>query len=382
MSALSTLAGIIQGEASNPADQYGVASTIYNRVQAGFPGSSQGAFGVATARAQFSAYPNRLGVPSPYATSLAQDLLAGNPPGTSTGTYGTTGNALYYNAPGYNPAYASGVGNQYGPGTNQYSDVFNQPPSQNFQLPQQGSGGAFTTPYSAPFTGDFTNGGLVSSPFTDLSQANLGQSPQGNFAPDSTGSFTGIPSQAQVSSPDAGFLSGADLSGNVAQSPSGGQVTNTPILSPYDQAPIGTEANIPFTLPGTGQTYANTFGGTQDFSYLAPSGVIPADTSGTLFNPNSYGDAGQTFMTPIYDNSGNIIGAGTPGSLASVIPGLGGSGSSDTTPWYQTLLNDLGDWTKRIGLGLVGIIFLFIAAWFLTSGAGAKAVNNARSFVR
>jgi hypothetical protein len=137
MSQQSVLSGIIAGEAGNPADQFGVASTIYNRTQgaSGYTGYGFGldAFSAAANHNQFEAYPNRLGQTTPYTDSLAAALLNGTLP-----SMGNTGNSTFYNAPGSNAAYASGSGNNYGAGTNQYSDGYNQPPSANFVLPSAG----------------------------------------------------------------------------------------------------------------------------------------------------------------------------------------------------------------------------------------------------
>src|SRR5208283_4596980 len=110
MSYVSALAQIIQGEASNPADQFGVAATIQNRASINYGGYGTDAYSQATAPSQFSAWPNALQQPSQNATNLANALVNG-----TLSDYGNTGNALYYNAPGYNSAYASGTGNSYGP---------------------------------------------------------------------------------------------------------------------------------------------------------------------------------------------------------------------------------------------------------------------------
>lgn len=133
---MSLLAQIIAGEAQagNNGDSYGVAATIYNRSQssafAHFGGSSP--LAQATAPGQFEAYgANKLGTPTPYQQSLADSL--------QNGTFlsmGNPGNATYYNAPNYNPNYAAGVGNNYGLGSNQYSNQFNATPGSSFVLPQ------------------------------------------------------------------------------------------------------------------------------------------------------------------------------------------------------------------------------------------------------
>ena len=140
MSQLSILSGIIAGEGQggNQADQFGVAATIQNRLdQGGFPGVSGGAYGIAIAPGQFSAFPNRLGTPTPYTDALAGALLNGD-----LSDFGSTGNATYYNATGY--AYPNLGSNSFGSGSNAYSDQFNgpggqpigTPPTSNFQLPQ------------------------------------------------------------------------------------------------------------------------------------------------------------------------------------------------------------------------------------------------------
>lgn len=225
MSFQSILAGIIQGEASNPADQYGVASVIYNRAAQNYGGYG-GAFAQATAPSQFSAYPSALASPTPYASSLASDLLAGNVPGTSTYTAGDTGNALFYNAPGTNPAYASGFGNSYGPGTNQYSDAFNQAPSSSFVLPQAGID---------PFPGGTFNGQLGSSDPTQ-SGSPVEPGPIGSgfgssaFGPGGTpyGPVGSVDSGSQVGSFTSPGSSGFDPYFNAGQGYTNDPYANTP----------------------------------------------------------------------------------------------------------------------------------------------------------
>lgn len=137
------LAQIIQGEARTPADQFGVASTIYNRsiglpdangtpFSSAFGGGSYDPVAAATANNQFSAYPNALQTPNANSMALAQALQNGSFP-----ELGNTGNALYYNAAGY--AYPSLSNNSFSPSSNAYSDLYGQPPSSNFQLPAQGA---------------------------------------------------------------------------------------------------------------------------------------------------------------------------------------------------------------------------------------------------
>jgi spore germination cell wall hydrolase CwlJ-like protein len=110
MASVYTLAQIIAGEAQsgNDADSFGVASTIYNRTQnPAFADYGSDAISQATASGQFSAYPNALGVPTAYQLQLAQAAQNG-----TLSQYGDTGNATYYNAPGY--AYQNNGSNAYG----------------------------------------------------------------------------------------------------------------------------------------------------------------------------------------------------------------------------------------------------------------------------
>lgn len=132
MTPVQTLSALIAGEAAhgNAADQFGVASVIANRAGSNYQGLGD-VFGQAFNHSQFQAYPGALGTPTPYTDQLAEALASGN-----LSSMGNTGNALFYNAPNYNPAYAAGVGNNFGPGSNQYSDVFNQTPTSNLVMPQ------------------------------------------------------------------------------------------------------------------------------------------------------------------------------------------------------------------------------------------------------
>lgn len=133
------LAQIIAGESNGtPGDDFGVASTIYNRTQgvSGYngPGFGLTGTGAATAPLQFSAYPNGLGNPTPNQLALATAINNG-----TLSNYGDTGNATYYNAAGY--AYQNNGSNAFGANasglpSNVYSDQYQQQPSSNFQLPQ------------------------------------------------------------------------------------------------------------------------------------------------------------------------------------------------------------------------------------------------------
>jgi hypothetical protein len=159
---MSLLAQIIAGEAQHgsDADSFGVASTISNRLNSpSFSQYGSTALSQATAGGQFSAYPNGLGTPTVYQQSLADALEQNN-----LSAFGNTGNATYYNAPGY--AYSNNGSNAYGSGSNVYSNVFGKQPTSAFQLPQMNgstaaaaaNGGDFG---GGAFDGESTSGGIA-----------------------------------------------------------------------------------------------------------------------------------------------------------------------------------------------------------------------------
>ena len=316
MTAISTLAGIIQGEARSPADQFGVASTIQNRVNAGFPGSQNGALGVATAASQFSAYPNAMQTPTPYATSLATALVNGN-----LSDYGSTGNALYYNAPGFNSAYASGTANNFGPGSNQYSDQYNQPPSSNFQLPQLNGAQAGQPNYSASFPGS----GI------------------GNPSPDYIGGPTSL-------GPD--FSTGyGDITGYQVE---GVNVDSSGIASQNDAFANTTLAPL---APSQGSA-----------SVAAPQGLGPTDYP-ALNSQTSVTSNDQQFNQPDPSKvqvtdiaSSGIIGqekvaTATTGAGSAVQSGLNTAGQ-DVLTSEQQAVSGLGDLFARSSLVVIGLLLL------------------------
>lgn len=298
MSQISVLAGIIQGEAGNPSDQFGVASTFLNRAQAGnFPGGSS-PFAVATAAGQYAAYPNGLLPPTPYATSLATDLVNGG----NLSSFGNTGNATYYNAPGYNANYASGIGNSYGPGTNQYSDVFNSAPSSNFQMPQPNG--------SSSVTGD-SNTGFAS--YTDPNAVDTSNiAGQGSdFAP--TGIGTG----------------GSNTDFNLGGSDQA--VTNTDVPTTL----YGNDANIGDNL-GSASLVPNSFGATPSYSaadanYSIDSGDAAGNTNTAAIadNPALAGDG----------SSGFSIGLQTPSDQQAAFGSLPSSSDFSSSNPTSTLAN-------------------------------------------
>ena len=118
--------------------QFGVASVIYNRLQAGAAGGVSDSLSGVVTPGNFNGYNSN---PSSYAQQLANDIWNGNAP-----SGGSTGNALYFAAPSTsnaawaNPNTASGQGlfaNGTNLGGNYYSDQMG-PPSVNFQAPSFG----------------------------------------------------------------------------------------------------------------------------------------------------------------------------------------------------------------------------------------------------
>ena len=160
------LAGVIQGEAGNdPAAQFAVASTMYNRATISGPyvGGGSGDITAVVLPSQFNGYnPN----PNSNAMTLAGALMNGNaPPG------GSTGNATFFAAPVQgNAAWAAPGGPLFQNGTNIGGNFFSDQqgaPSANFQPPNYtGAGttiangppdGVLTMNPADPNYGDITN---------------------------------------------------------------------------------------------------------------------------------------------------------------------------------------------------------------------------------
>lgn len=166
-----SVAATIQGEAgSDPANQFAVASVIYNRIQAGtFPGGSN-AFAVVNAPSQFigSASPN----------SSAQQFADAIENGT-LGQYGTTGNALYFQTAGSATTLGSNP-NAVNIGGNNYSDEWGSP-SSSFVAPSYGGGAAGSDGNPNTFTG--SNGNLDVGGGGDIGTPGYGGSYGGGLDP-------------------------------------------------------------------------------------------------------------------------------------------------------------------------------------------------------
>lgn len=124
-----SLAQTIQGEAgSNPANQFAVAATIYNRMQAGnFPGGSDPT-AIVNAPQQFVGF---AATPNSTAQQFADAIQNG-----TLSNYGSTGNAVNFQSgqTAANNGFTNGGANI---GGNYFSDRFGAPTS-NFQAPQYG----------------------------------------------------------------------------------------------------------------------------------------------------------------------------------------------------------------------------------------------------
>jgi hypothetical protein len=114
------LARIVAGEAATPKGQQAVLSVMRNRAANNFAGADAGLSGIATARNQFEAYPDKLGTPKPFTYDLINQANAGT-------LNDNTNGALYYVAAG-NPGMNKGVGDSpVNIGGNVFSDRFGTP---------------------------------------------------------------------------------------------------------------------------------------------------------------------------------------------------------------------------------------------------------------
>ena len=162
------LAQVIQGEANNPADQFGVASTIANRLSGAF-GNFGSTIGSVVTPSQFNGGTTAT-IPSANATALAQSIFDGN-----LSQYGNTGNVVYYSASNFstvrgaanyvNPSMqaVAGAGNTLAPGGNSFSTGSRAGPSLAGTVLPSFGGSSSSGLGSNPFAGglDFSDVGGV-----------------------------------------------------------------------------------------------------------------------------------------------------------------------------------------------------------------------------
>lgn len=130
------------------------------------------------------------------------------------------------------------------------------------------------------------------------------------------------------------------------------------------------------------------FGGTGNFGvtdFTAGSGI----NASLGFDPTQQGQAildanpgiGQTVGQGVADiTQGAVTGAaaapGIAGSLGSLFGTSGGNTDTSST-WFNRLKQDIGDVVARIGIGLLALILIGLAAWAFTAGGGIGAARDA-----
>ena len=202
-----SLAQTIQGEAgSNPANQFAVASTIYNRMQAGnFPGGTD-PNAIVNAPSQFVGFN---ATPNATAQSFAAAIQNGTLP-----SMGNTGNAVNFQSgqTAANNGFTNGGANI---GGNWFSDRFGAPTS-NFQAPQYGGAGSAIA-NGNPDTSSGANPGT-----TDPLGSSVTQNPSGTSSTTSPPQGTQI--QTALQPEEQSFITSA-ISG--IESAMGGGLTKT-----------------------------------------------------------------------------------------------------------------------------------------------------------
>jgi Cell Wall Hydrolase len=185
-----TLAQTIQGEAgSNPANQFAVASTIWNRMQSGnFPGGAD-PNAIVNAPQQFVGFN---ATPNSTAQTFADAIQNGTLP-----TMGSTGNAVNFQsgATAARNGFTNGGANI---GGNWFSDRFGSPTS-NFQAPQYGGAGSAIA-NGNPDTASGANPGT-----TDPLGSSVTQNPGGTSPTGGAGAM-GTPIQTSLQPEETSFI--------------------------------------------------------------------------------------------------------------------------------------------------------------------------------
>lgn len=312
---VGTVAGTIQGEAgSNPANQFAVASVIYNRMQTqGFPSD---AYSVVNAPSQFTGYSAN---PNQSAQQFADAIQNG-----TLGQYGNTGNALYFQTAGSDTTLGSRSPGVINIGGNNYSDQWGSP-SSDFQAPAYGD----------------TSGNSSSGTPSEFSFSQAGTDPSGN--PLSTSQFTD-----QQNLTNYGYFGQQPVTGAVSE-PSG--ATDTSILNQNPYAALGGDYS---QQPIVSQVSTNDG---------MTSVLNPIDNSSDLPNTNA-GNYG-TFGLPT--DAGNSLVTGAASALSNTNAGN----------WWNILLSDAWDYTMRFGLVILGVVLIAGAAWALSREGTENAIAKA-----
>lgn len=270
-----SLAQVIQAEAATPEGQFAVASTIFNRTNAGTFGGSD-PLSVANAPGQFAGHlvsPSGPGaVPttvSPFAQQMADALQGG-----TLSNYGNTGNALFFQSNQGQPSTVVG-GASVNIGGNFFSDRSGQP-STNFQAPVFGG---TTSP---------TTSGPSENPAVDVGAAGgTGDSlTMGGTAPNN-GDITNIPVQGVNApfnnpiTPNAGAGSGSSAA-NAPQANDPTSAAGTPIY----------QTNAPQIGADAGNTVAKALGGV---------------TSGVASDTQSLEATGGSWLTSIFTGGTSLL---------------------------------------------------------------------------
>jgi hypothetical protein len=295
-----SLAETIQGEAgSDPAAQFAVASTIFNRQQAGtFPGGSS-LSAIVNAPLQFVGYN-----PSPNAN--AQSLATALQNGTLS-SYGNVGNAVNFQsgATAANNGFTNGGANI---GGNYFSDRFGSPTS-NFQAPVYGG--------SAGGTGTIQNSDFI-DPDYDYGSAGTSGASSGASMGD-TYSLFGNPSTASdassgynaLSPGSTGLGSGSGLFGGSAAT-AGGSDNVTYDTSGFN--PDTTDWNV----FDDGTSSAASSASSASSAASAAGGGAPVDITDLPGADKAISGAGQAVQTGantigqnVETSAGGIVGTAT-----------------------------------------------------------------------
>lgn len=352
------LASVIQGESATPEGQFAVASTMFNREQglSGFNGVGAGSNDITqvVTPTQFNGYNV---APSPYATSLANDLWNGGAP-----QGGDTGNATFFAAPVQgNAAWAAPGGPLFDPvtggtniGGNYFSDVQGAPTS-NFQEPVYA--GTANDPLPGLTAADYGGAGS-----TDYS-AGVGSigSTQGQFAPGLVGS--------DLNSGNA--IAGSNLSQygfGTGGASTGAETSYANIPGQYGTPDVST-ANA-----GTGQYSGGGFQETSPgsgFARVTPDGSNAVATTNT--SPSTYGGAvtagpgmpvADQGLATAASNAGTSISQAISGPESSSIKQAG----QDVTTAGQTVssgVNQAANTVSSTGVGILAGIEKYVGEFFL-----------------